>query len=194
MLNLQNEIPIESLTNAQLRVALTRIRDNLIIRETASISNSVTSASSSNNTAITSSGKVRHPLFQDLIDLSDESLLYGLSERIVASESAIYISSQLDRLKTYMQCHIPESSWESIAQLVDQSVIVSIELRKPIYAVVSSKALDFSGIAQQMDKVNWEVKELMSQHSSYVDVLLRVIVHKLSFNCNIFWSSDCDNG
>lgn len=80
-----------------------------------------------------------------------------------------------------MQCHIPESSWESIAQLIDQSVIVSIELRKPIYAVVSSKALDFSGIAQQMDKVNWEVKELMSQHSSYVDVLLRVILHKSFF-------------
>jgi hypothetical protein len=25
-----------------------------------------------------------------------------------------------------------------------------------------------------MEKVNWEVKELMSQHSPYVDILLRV--------------------
>lgn len=73
-----------------------------------------------------------------------------------------------------MQCHIPESSWESIAQLIDQAVIVSLELRKPIYAVVSCKAVDFPSVAVQMDKVNWEVKELMSQHSGYVDVLLRV--------------------
>lgn len=32
---LQSEMSIESLTNAQLRVALTRIRDNLILRETS---------------------------------------------------------------------------------------------------------------------------------------------------------------
>lgn len=51
---------------------------------------------------------------------------------------------------------------------------MSLELRKPIYAGVSSKAVDFTSIVSQMDKVNWEVKELMSQHSSYVDVLLRV--------------------
>ncbi|CAL8147667.1 unnamed protein product [Orchesella dallaii] len=155
-----NEMPIESLTNAQLRVALTRIKDNLILKDSDS--------------AI-GNGKVRHPSFQDLIDFKDEATLYGLAERIVASESAIYISSQLDRLKTYMQAHIPESNWESIAQLIDQAVIVSLELRKPIFAGVSCKAVDFPSIVSQMDKVNWEVKELMSLHSSYVDVLLRAL-------------------
>lgn len=55
-----------------------------------------------------------------------------------------------------------------------KAVIVSMELRKPMYAGVSCKAVDFPSIVSQMDKVNWEVKELMSQHSPYVDVLLRV--------------------
>lgn len=55
-----------------------------------------------------------------MIDLKNETSLYGLAERVIASESAIYIASQLDRLKTYMQCHIPESNWDSIAQLIDQ--------------------------------------------------------------------------
>jgi len=155
-----DEMCIESLTNAQLRVALTRIRDNLILKDSA--------------TGIPN-GKVRHPNFQDLIDLKNESSLYGLAERIVATESNIYIASQLDRLKTYMQYHIPESSWESIAQLIDQAALVSIELRKPMFAGVSCKSVDFPSIVSQMDKVNWDVKELMSQHSPYVDILLRAL-------------------
>jgi hypothetical protein len=39
---------------------------------------------------------------------------------------------------------------------------------------VSAYAVDFKGILALMAKVNWEVKEVMSQHSQYVDILLRV--------------------
>jgi hypothetical protein len=39
---------------------------------------------------------------------------------------------------------------------------------------VSASAVDFKAILALMGKVNWEVKEVMSQHSQYVDILLRV--------------------
>jgi len=52
-------------------------------------------------------------------------------------------------------------------------VIVSEELRRPLFAGVSCKAVDYQSIVDSMDRVNWEVKELMSQHSVYIDVLLR---------------------
>lgn len=55
-----------------------------------------------------------------------------------------------------------------------KAVIVAVELRKPIFAGVSCRAVDYPSIVSQMEKVNWEVKELVSQHSNYVDVLLRV--------------------
>jgi len=51
---------------------------------------------------------------------------------------------------------------------------VSEGLRKLTFAGVSCKAVDYQNVVNTMDKVNWEVKELMSQHSSYVDILLRV--------------------
>ncbi|CAG7828169.1 unnamed protein product, partial [Allacma fusca] len=117
---------------------------------------------------------VSSPLSQSL-NIKNEDNLYGLAERVVASESTVYLSLQLDKIKPYIQCHVPESNWESIAQLFDQALIVSSELRKPIFAGISCRAVDYSSILISMEKVNWEVKELMSQHSGYVDVLLRVI-------------------
>jgi hypothetical protein len=39
---------------------------------------------------------------------------------------------------------------------------------------VAASAVDFKMILALMAKVNWEVKEVMSQHSKYVDILLRV--------------------
>jgi len=55
-----------------------------------------------------------------------------------------------------------------------QTVAVTAELRRPVYMCVSACAVDFRGILSLMAKVNWEVKEVMSQHSQYVDILLRV--------------------
>jgi len=85
----------------------------------------------------------------------------------------VYLALQMDLLKPLIQRHVQETSWESIAQLIDQAVIVSEELRRPVFAGVSCKAVDYLSIVDSMDRVNWEVKELMSQHSKYVDNLLR---------------------
>lgn len=41
---------------------------------------------------------------------------------------------------------------------------------------VVAQAFDLRQILIQMSKVNWEVKDVMSQHSSYIDMLLRVCV------------------
>ncbi|OXA57412.1 syndetin [Folsomia candida] len=152
------DVTIESLSNAQLRVALSRIRDNLIRRD-----------------GDVSTGKVTCPVPQIEIDLRDENNLFGLAERVVSSESCVQLSLQLDKLKSYMQLHISSSNWDSIAQLVDQAVIVAVELRKPILAGISCRAVDYPAIVSQMEKVNWEVKDLVSQHSNYVDVLLRAL-------------------
>lgn len=40
---------------------------------------------------------------------------------------------------------------------------------------VIAKAFDLRQILTTMAKINWEIKEVMSQHNSYIDVILRVI-------------------
>ena len=49
-----------------------------------------------------------------------------------------------------------------------------MELRRPVYMVVASKSINTEVILQLMAKVAWDIKEVRSQHSQYVDVMLRV--------------------
>lgn len=39
---------------------------------------------------------------------------------------------------------------------------------------VVAQAFDLRQILVCMSKINWEVKEVMSQHNSYIDMILRV--------------------
>ena len=55
-----------------------------------------------------------------------------------------------------------------------QTVSVASELRRPVYRGVASRCIDFEKILQLMATVKWDIKDIMSQHSAYVDVLLQV--------------------
>lgn len=39
---------------------------------------------------------------------------------------------------------------------------------------VTAQAFDLRQILIAMSKINWEVKDVMSQHNAYIDVILRV--------------------
>jgi len=92
---------------------------------------------------------------------------------VIACESGVYLALQFDSLKRFIESHLPGSHWDSVAQLIDQAVIVSEGLRRLALAGVSCRAIDYQSTITRMESVNWEVKELMSQHSPYVDILLR---------------------
>lgn len=59
-----------------------------------------------------------------------------------------------------------------------QTVSTASELRKPIYWIVAAKAIDYEQMLLLMAGVKWDIREIMSQHNVYVDVLLKVILHK----------------
>lgn len=48
------------------------------------------------------------------------------------------------------------------------------ELRKPVYWIVAAKAIDYEQMLLLMAGVKWDIREIMSQHNVYVDVLLKV--------------------
>lgn len=54
---------------------------------------------------------------------------------------------------------------------------VAQDLRVPVYTSVACRCLDTEQIINMMSRVQWDVKEVMSQHSSYVDRLLQVTCH-----------------
>ncbi len=47
-------------------------------------------------------------------------------------------------------------------------------LRRPVYMTVASSSIRPEVISQMMIKVAWDIKEVRSQHSQYVEVMLRV--------------------
>ena len=51
---------------------------------------------------------------------------------------------------------------------------VAGELRRPVYRSVASQAVDYQRVYDLMQSVRFDPKELMSQHSHYVDVMLQV--------------------
>lgn len=56
-----------------------------------------------------------------------------------------------------------------------QTVSTASELRKPIYWIVAAKAIDYEQMLLLMAGVKWDIREIMSQHNVYVDVLLKVM-------------------
>lgn len=55
-----------------------------------------------------------------------------------------------------------------------QTLMNVIGLRLPVYMTSIQKAINTEVILQLMAKVSWDIKDVKSQHSQYVEVLLRV--------------------
>ena len=59
---------------------------------------------------------------------------------------------------------------------------VAQDLRLPIYTSVACRCLDTEHIISLMSRVQWDIKEVMSQHSHYVDVILQVTLNNITAN------------
>ena len=55
-----------------------------------------------------------------------------------------------------------------------QTMAVAQDLRLPVYASVACRCLDADAIVGHMSRVQWEIKEVMSQHNTYIDLILQV--------------------
>lgn len=145
---------------------MARIKENLIICENDTEDN-----------IKVNSDKVRQPQLSSIVNLSQPERLHGLTERIVAVESLIFLGQQYEGLKLYLEHLIATSPQRGfLHQFYMQTIASTIDLRKPVYMAVASQALDVANILILMNKVNWEVTDVMSQHSGYIDALLQVCI------------------
>ncbi|XP_057652521.1 syndetin [Diorhabda carinulata] len=120
-------------------------------------------------------GKVYKPSISPLIDLKNPETLYGLSERIVAVESLIFLAKEYEFLQEYLEYLTPQNHKALLQQFYLQNIASVPDLRNPIYMAVVAQSFDLRQILMNMAKINWEVRDVRSMHNSYVDTLLREI-------------------
>ncbi|KAL8602932.1 hypothetical protein ACOMHN_057242 [Nucella lapillus] len=116
--------------------------------------------------------KVPAATLLSVVDVTSPSMLYGLAERTVAVESLVFLASQLEMLEAHLEALIPPNRKAFLQTFYSQTVKMAAELRKAVYRPVSCRAVSYDHVLQQMNNVRWDIREIMSQHNSYVDTLL----------------------
>ncbi|RWS09903.1 syndetin-like protein, partial [Dinothrombium tinctorium] len=149
----------ESYVSKKLKLALSRIQNNLIMDANTEIQDS--------NMKFTS------PSLSPTVHLSSKEKLYGLPERAIGVESLIFLAKQFTDLRNHLESVIPLPKRPFLEQYFDQTVAIASDLRATVYMYVAVKSIDYEQILSSMSAIRWDVKEIMSQHNPYVDLLLR---------------------
>uniref|UniRef100_A0A7M4F645 VPS50 subunit of EARP/GARPII complex n=1 Tax=Crocodylus porosus TaxID=8502 RepID=A0A7M4F645_CROPO len=155
------------LSSSRLRTTLNRIQESLIDLEVSADSTVTLTAVEERKE------KVPSLHLSHLVVLTSGNTLYGLAERVVATESLVFLAEQFEFLQPHLDTVMPAAKKPFLQQFYSQTVSTASELRKPIYWIVAAKAIDYEQMLLLMANVKWDVKEIMSQHNIYVDSLLK---------------------
>ncbi|XP_012903297.1 syndetin isoform X2 [Mustela putorius furo] len=155
------------LSSSRLRTTLNRIQESLIDMEVSADPTATLTAAEERKE------KVPSPHLSHLVILTSGDTLYGLAERVVATESLVFLAEQFEFLQPHLDAVMPAVKKPFLQQFYSQTVSTASELRKPIYWIVAGKAIDYEQMLLLMANVKWDVKEIMSQHNIYVDALLK---------------------
>ncbi|KAM9415893.1 syndetin isoform 2-T2 [Salvelinus alpinus] len=157
------------LISSRLRTTLNRIQESLIQMESLGEGSSSVHGGPGEDRK----EKVPSPHLSQLVVLTASETLYGLAQRVVATESLVFLAEQFEFLQSHLDTMMPTAKKPFLQQFYSQTVSTASELRKPIYWVVAAKALDYEQMLLLMAGVKWDIREIMSQHNVYVDVLLK---------------------
>ncbi|XP_075602288.1 syndetin [Balearica regulorum gibbericeps] len=155
------------LSSSRLRTTLNRIQESLIDLEVSADATGTLTAAEERKE------KVPSPHLSHLVVLTSGNSLYGLAERVVATESLVFLAEQFEFLQPHLDAVMPAAKKPFLQQFYSQTVSTASELRKPVYWIVAAKAIDYEQMLLLMANVKWDVKEIMSQHNIYVDALLK---------------------
>lgn len=152
---------LEQNLSRRLRGSLKRIQDTLILNPDAP------------QEELTDQDKVPSPSLSPVVDISSSESIYGLPVRVVAVESLAFLATQLEALHVHIEPLIPQQRRTFLQQFYTGTVKITPEIRHHVYTAVAAQVIDYDGILSRMSSVKWDISDLMSQHSQYVDVLLR---------------------
>eukprot|EP00051_Salpingoeca_urceolata_P010868 m.133496 g.133496 ORF g.133496 m.133496 type:complete len:999 (-) comp16888_c2_seq1:220-3216(-) len=111
------------------------------------------------------------------VALASPSNLFGLAARITGIESLMFLVTVWRSLTNNLKRRMPSKHHGLIERFFAESVDIVRELRWFLYKNAAAKMLNFTTITTQMSSVKWDIKDIKSQHSAYVDQLIQ--------DCNI---------
>ncbi|XP_029022934.1 syndetin isoform X4 [Betta splendens] len=155
------------LISSRLRTTLNRIQESLIDMEAVGENAGLHGPTEDRKE------KVPSPHLSQMVVLTNSGTLYGLAQRVVATESLVFLAEQFESLQSHLDTMMPAAKKPFLQQFYSQTVSTASELRKPIYWIVAAKAIDYEQMLLMMAGVKWDIREIMSQHNVYVDVLLK---------------------
>ncbi|KAK5980330.1 hypothetical protein GCK32_010245, partial [Trichostrongylus colubriformis] len=120
--------------------------------------------------------RMMRPALCSGLNLSHVDQLYGIVERIVAVESVEFVARQLDLVRPVMESLLPPASEDTLSSLEGfYSKVLSVvpETRSLVYDCVASRALKYSVLIDAVSNTKWDVNELQSRHSNYVDFMVK---------------------
>ena len=115
-------------------------------------------------------GCVREPKLAATVILDQDETMFGLSERIVAIESVHFLAKELLSLQNHYK-HQLQGDHE-VSTFYENCVSISTDLRTSVYVSCIKNSLQKETVLKLMSKVSWDLKDVVSQHSHYVDHLL----------------------
>ncbi|ELK12504.1 Coiled-coil domain-containing protein 132 [Pteropus alecto] len=125
------------LSSSRLRTTLNRIQESLIDLEVSADPTATLTAAEERKE------KVPSPHLSHLVVLTSGDTLYGLAERVVATESLVFLAEQFEFLQPHLDAVMPAVKKPFLQQFYSQTVSTASELRKPIYWIVAGKAIDY---------------------------------------------------
>ncbi|KAL0852784.1 hypothetical protein ABMA27_012591 [Loxostege sticticalis] len=109
------------------------------------------------------------------LDMASEDSLHGLTERIIAVESVIFLAKQYELLQPYLESIVASHQKLILEHFKDNTLAVVVDLRMPVYMCSASKAVDARSALIAMSQVRWDVKNVAVEHSPYIDMITRKI-------------------
>ncbi|XP_063704736.1 syndetin [Culicoides brevitarsis] len=111
-------------------------------------------------------------------DIVDPETVYGLAKRAIAVESCICLLEQFQQLRGYLD-HLMAAAASDERQTLDEYFTnaekYARDLRKPVYMCSMARVVDLQAVLQAMSKVKWDINQISSVHSSYIDTIHRAV-------------------
>ncbi|KRZ54734.1 Coiled-coil domain-containing protein [Trichinella nativa] len=109
-------------------------------------------------------------------ELSSSENMFGLAKRVVCAESVIFVAKQLSEMMPAIVRLLPPNQRTLLEDFNSKNLEIVCEMRAEICQIPCFDAFDFAAIEKAIANVNWEIGELMSQHSAYVDDIVLALV------------------
>ncbi|KAF8356882.1 vps-50 [Pristionchus pacificus] len=116
------------------------------------------------------------PLLSSAVQTSQPDRLFALSERLVAIDSIDFVARQLDLTRPVVESLLRPEDEKSVAALGDfyNRVLACVpDVRFAILNAVGSRSLKLPLLVSTIGTTQWNVNELQSKHSTYIDFLVQ---------------------